>query len=358
MTSQRTETRPQDGAARQPQCSRNRPSIKLAGPAVTAIAAITPIIAIAVAALFPISAAAASAAPAAAKEAGDSPTIKEVLARSIAARGGIEKLKAVTTRRESGRLALAAGAEWPFVIDHKRPHSYLIEIDLQAAKLVRAFDGVHGWQMQPQNKVADQMAYDDQRNMANDADFDFCGPLVETNIKGKAELVGREPYDGHDAWRVKIVQLSGDVSYFDLDATTYLPLHWEGARWINGKPVLFESSYADYREVDGIKYPFLVLSWQKGSNQKQKRVFNKIENNPSIDDSRFAMPANATPPPPPAPVRAAPTGAVPPVTKTPSGAAPSGPATAPMAPMAPMAPIAPMTPPATTPPATTPPPGI
>jgi hypothetical protein len=247
------------------------------------------------------------------------PTLKDLLARSLDARGGRAKLSAVETRRESGRLALAEGAEWPFALEHKRPRSVRMEIDLQGAKLIRVYDGVHGWQMQPQKKVAEEMGLDDRRNMAGEADFDFCGALVDTNVKGNAEVVGKQTADGHDVYRVKVILLTGDVSYFDLDAATYLPIHWEGARWINGRPVVFESSFADYRDVDGIRYPFLINTWMKGSTQKQRRTFVKIENNPPIADARFAMPADAIPVPTAPPARAA----------APAPAAPAAPMPAP-----------------------------
>jgi hypothetical protein len=272
--------------------------------------------------LTPRPAASQAAAPAAKPAPGSPalPTVKDLLARALEARGGRAKLRAVETRRESGRLALAEGAEWPFTLEHKRPRSLRMEIDLQGTKLIRAYDGVHGWQLQPQKKISEEMGLDDRRNMANEADFDFCGALIETNVKGSVELVGKQTADGHDAYRLKVTLLTGDIAYYDLDATTYLPIHWEGARWINGKLSLFESSFADYRDVDGIKYPFLILTWMKGSTQKQKRTFAKIENNPPIDDSRFAMPADATPAPSVPPNRGAA-----PATATPPPAAPATP---------------------------------
>jgi hypothetical protein len=281
------------------------------------------------------------------------PTVKDVLARSLEACGGRAKLSASETRRETGRLSLAPGTEWPFTIEHKRPRNLRMEIDLQGTKLVRVYDGLHAWQLQPQKKVAEEMGLDDRRNIANESDFDFFGPLIDTNIKGRAELLDRETVDGHDAYRLKVTLLDGDVFTYDIDAATYLPIHSEGARWINGKPTVFESTYADYREVDGIKYPFLIQLWVKGSTQKQKRTFTKIENNPPIADSRFSMPADAIPAPPPAhPSRFI----TPPATVVTPPATTSAPATAPpgQAPSPTQAPSLP--PPASIPAPSSPPP--
>jgi hypothetical protein len=92
------------------------------------------------------------------------PTVQEVLAKSLAARGGAQKLHAVQTRREIGTLELGAGNRWPFVVEHKRPNRMRMEIELQGAKLIRGFDGAHGWQKQPQAPAPEMLAGDDQHN--------------------------------------------------------------------------------------------------------------------------------------------------------------------------------------------------
>lgn len=264
------------------------------------------------------------------------PTVREILDRSLAARGGKARLGKVESRRETGRLSLAAGTEWPFTIEQKRPRDLRMEIDLQGNRLVRAYDGVHGWQQQPQKKVAEEMSTDDRRNVANEADFD--GPLADTLIKGHADLLGKATVEGHDVYQVKVTLLDGDILTYDIDAATWLPTHAEGARWINGRAVLFESSFADYRDVDGIKYPFLIEIWAKGSTQKQRRTFAKIENNPPLDDNRFAVPPDALPAPVTPPNRAA-TPTAPPA-KPPASTPPP-----PAAPSTPPPPAAPATPP-------------
>jgi hypothetical protein len=276
-----------------------------------------------VAACWLLAAAAALLAPAlpAAPKPPATPTLAEVLARSLAARGGTQKLHAVTTRREIGTLALGVGNEWPFIVEHKRPKLFRMEIELQGAQLVRTFDGLHGWQKQPQAAAPEPLSGDDLHNVANEADFDNA--LVDTSTKGKAELLGKETMGGHDAYKVRVTLLSGDVFDYDLDAVSYLPIHWEGSRLINGKPVVFESDFSDYRDAGGVKYAFQVQSSIKGSDQKQKITFTKIEVNTPIDDARFTPASIAAPPPaaaapPPAPKPASPPPAPPPAPPPPA----------------------------------------
>jgi hypothetical protein len=264
----------------------------------------------AAAALLPAPLAAAPKPPA-------GPTLAQVLARSLEARGGAQKLHAIVTRREIGTLALGAGNEWPFIVEHKRPNHYRMEIELQGAQLIRAFDGIHGWQKQPQAAAPEPLSGDDLHNMTNEADFDNA--LIETPGKGKAELLAKEAVGGHEAYKVQITLLSGDVVAYYVDAASYLPIHWEGTRTINGKPVVFESDFSDFREAGGVKYPFLIQSSIKGSAQKQKITFTKIEVNAPIDDARFTPASVAAPP------AAAPPPATPPPSANPSPPPPATP---------------------------------
>ncbi len=277
-----------------------------------------------------------------------SPTVQEVLAKSAAARGGAKQLHAVTTRREVGTLGLGAGNEWPFVVEHKRPggcERSQVLVARAASSRCRLRQAVR--------PVPRPRCHLGAHNIANEADFDNA--LIDTATKGKAELLGKESIGGTAgagsaagaagkiAYKVQVTLTNGDVFYYYIDATSYLPIHWEGSRLISGKPVLFESDFNDYRDAGGVKIPFQIVSSIKGSAQKQKITLSKIETNVPIDDARFT-PASMAAPPAAAPAPAPPA-AVPPAAAPPAAAAPHPPAAA-----------SPSTPPPATPPPATPPP--
>jgi hypothetical protein len=51
-----------------------------------------------------------------------------------------------------------------------------------------------------------------------------------------------------------------------------------------------ETTFSDYKDVDGYMQPFSIEQGAKGMPQKQKMTFTKIELNVPLDDSRFAFP--------------------------------------------------------------------
>ncbi len=93
---------------------------------------------------------------------------------------------------------------------------------------------------------------------------------------------------------------SGDVSYFSFDASSYLILRFQGTRKNGDKETPTESFFRDFREVDGLEYPFLVESVSPDTGDTQRIFADKIEVNVTIKESHFekpALPAASTPPP-------------------------------------------------------------
>jgi outer membrane lipoprotein-sorting protein len=244
-------------------------------------------------------------------------TADEIVTRVLDARGGAERIKAVQAERVTGRISFAPGVEGPFVVELKRPHKMHMEISIEDKKLVRVYDGKsEGWTINPfaENKNLQPMSAEDLKNISDESDFD--GPLVDYRAKGnQVELVGKEDLDGAPAYRLKLTNKNGDVRFYLFDASSYLLLKWEGVRKAEDKEIPWESSFHDYREVNGLKYSFEIDSGSPGTDLKQAIVADKIEIDAEIDESHFARPA--PPEAPPAPV--APADSDPPPPTTPPG---------------------------------------
>src|SRR6185295_1466022 len=122
-------------------------------------------------------------------------------------------------------------------------------------------------------------------------DSDFDGPLVNYQQKGnKVEYVGMEPVEGTDAFKLKVTLASGDVRYYFMDTEYYVPIKIETKRMIRGAEREYETSLGDYKQAGGVYFPHSLEINVKGSQNRQKWTFEKIETNVPVDDNRFAIP--------------------------------------------------------------------
>ena len=227
-------------------------------------------------------------------------SVDDILAQYLVARGGVEKIKAVQSERVTGTISFGPGEEGPFVVERARTLKMHMEFNLNGQVIIRTYDGrSKGWTYNPfaPNPSVQPMTEADLRNIFEEADFD--GPFVDYKSKGnQIELAGKEDVEGKPAFKLKLTNRNGEISYFFFDAATHLLLKWEGNRKLGDKEVPWVSFFRDFREVNGLKYPFLIESEELGAENVQKITAEKIEVNVPIDEARFGKP---NPPPPPAP---------------------------------------------------------
>lgn len=225
-------------------------------------------------------------------------TVDEIVANHIKAAGGYDKLKAVKTVRISGKVMFGT-IEAALTQENKRPNLTRTDISIQGKNLTIGYDGKVGWQINPfQGRMdAELLGEDDLKDIVEQADFD--GPIIDAKEKGnKIEYSGKEPVEGTDTYKLTITLKNGDVRYYYLDTDSYLPLKIEQTTMIRGAARETFTIPGDYKEVEGLVFPFSVENGRKGSDQRQKVSFDKVELNPSVDDARFKMPAAAPAPAP------------------------------------------------------------
>jgi len=231
-------------------------------------------------------------------------TADDVINAYLKARGGLTKIRAVQSERVSGTLSFGPAIEGPFFVERKRPLKMHMEMTLNGQTLIRVFDGKSaGWIYNPflPNAAVQPMPPADIRGIAEEADFE--GPFIDYKAKGnQIEFVGKDEVEGKPAQKLKLTNKQGDIGYFFFDASTGLILKWEGTRRNGDKDIPWETYFRDFRDVEGLKYPFLVESGAAGSDQTQKIIATKIEINIPLNDSQFAEPKApaplATPPAP------------------------------------------------------------
>ena len=216
----------------------------------------------------------------------------EIVAKVLASRGGLEKLRAVKSQRITGTIYFSPDLYGPFVAEFKRPGKMHNEITIQNKTVVRTFNGKDGgWVLNPfSGKDAPQaMSADEIRDAMNESDFD--GPLVDSKAKGMAiEFGGTEKIEGRDTYILKVTHKDGKMSKYAFDAKTYLMAKWSGTDTVNGEQVSRERLFHDYREVNGLKFAFELVSNNPGMDVTQRILVDKIEVDPQIDEAHFEKP--------------------------------------------------------------------
>ena len=218
-------------------------------------------------------------------------TVDEIIAKNIAAKGGMDKLKAVKTVRMTGRMTIGPGIEAPVVMELQRPNTMRMDITVQGMTLSQGFDGAKAWILNPLqgSKVPQEMSAEEKSMVEEQADID--GPLMDYKSKGhKAELLGKEKVEGSDAYKLKLTLKNGVIRTFYIDAEHFLEIKEESKRTIRGTETDGETIYGDYKEVGGMMFPHSIDGGQKGNPQRQKLAVEKIEINVPLDATRFKMP--------------------------------------------------------------------
>ncbi|HEX6737439.1 MAG TPA: hypothetical protein VF310_04100 [Vicinamibacteria bacterium] len=219
-------------------------------------------------------------------------TVDEIVAKNLKARGGVDKLKAVSSVRMSGRMTLGPGQEAPLVIELKRPSKVRIEVTVQGMTMIQAYDGATGWAVVPFAGKPDPQAMGPEETRQAEEQADFDGPLMDWKQKGhKVELVGKEKVPEGEAYKLRVTLKGGDVRYFFVDASSFLEVRAEGKRTAQGSEMEFENILKDYRAVGGLMVAHAVEMGPKGAAEKAKLTLDKVELNPAIDEGRFKMPA-------------------------------------------------------------------
>jgi hypothetical protein len=221
-------------------------------------------------------------------------TTDEIVAKVLAARGGLEKAKAVQTERITGTIYFNPELYGPFLAEFKRPGKMHNEVTIQNKTVVRSFNGKDtGWVTNPfaGKNAPEPMSAEEVKDAVNEADFD--GPLVDAKAKGNAiELSGTEKVEGRDAYILKVTHKDGQVSAYSFDTKTFLLVKWSGVDTVSGEEVTRETYFHDYRDVGGLKFAFELVSNTPGADVTQRIVVDKIEVDPQIDETHFGKPAS------------------------------------------------------------------
>jgi len=140
------------------------------------------------------------------------------------------------------------------------------------------------------------MSADEARALADEALVE--GPLLAARKDGsRVDYLGREDFDGTNAYKLKVTQKDGDEFTYWLDPDTFLEIKVDETRKIRGAEQTTETELGDYEKVAGVYFPMSVESWTQGQpNQRQRTIIASGTANGTVAADYFAEPQTAVPP--------------------------------------------------------------
>ena len=212
-------------------------------------------------------------------------TVDEIIAKNMAAKGGLEKLKGIQTMRTVGTMTSQGQPSVQMTFISKRPNLSRQEIVMGAQTMVMVFDGTRARMINPMMGPTPIDMPAEQVEMIKDQS-DIDGPLVDYKAKGYLiELVGVETLDTKKVFHLRVTRKLLPVQDLYLDGVTYLEAKM--STMVPGSGVI-ETVFGDYRQVDGMTMPFSVKNVAAGMTLSEMKL-SRIEVNQNVNDSVFTI---------------------------------------------------------------------
>ncbi|MDT4897330.1 MAG: photosynthetic reaction center cytochrome c subunit [Acidobacteriota bacterium] len=219
------------------------------------------------------------------------PTVDQVLAKYTQAIGGEAAFKKLTSRVMKGSQISADGNAMPIESYQVAPNKLATVMTGKQGAMMTGYNGTVGWQKGPRGQR--QMSGGQLEQMKLAADFYSDLKLKESypnlTVAGREKIGDRETY-------VLVSKPSANLTsklYFDTQTGLLLRILDIFQTMI--APVPSQQDLEDYRDVDGVKMPFIIRFSPVQPRDAWTRKYTEIKHNVPVDEARFNMPPAPAP---------------------------------------------------------------
>jgi len=219
------------------------------------------------------------------------PSVDAIVADYVAARGGLAKIRAIKSLRQTGRIFEGHGREALVVREVKPPGRIRVQFTIQGVTAVFASNGTTGWKVSPfEDDMQIKELPDEVTNEAIEQ-TDLEGPLVDWKAKGHTvEFAGNQTVNGRATYRLKVTLKSGNVRYSYIDVASHFEVRVDSTRQIKGRDLKIETTFSDHKKTGGVLFPRRIEIAAEGRPQHPRVVVDKVEVNPALSDPLFERP--------------------------------------------------------------------
>ncbi len=215
----------------------------------------------------------------------DLPTVDAILEKYVAAIGGREAQRKITTRVTRGRVDVPGFSFGGKVeVYAKAPNKSLTVMDVEPMGLVRTgFDGRTGWILAGNGSETTGRA-----DRAALVDVDFYRDIKLKELYTRLKVIGKVKEGFRQAYVVEAVPPGGSAESFYFDVESGLLVRRDLTRPSSTGTTRAEVYFHDWREVDGVKIPFRMT--QVMPTRKLVTTIEDVKHNVPVDDAIFRKP--------------------------------------------------------------------
>jgi len=228
------------------------------------------------------------------------PKPEQILAKYVAALGGEQALRSMTSRVITSTTELSPNVRGAGPVVFARQMQYFKAPNLYATtyqpfngpQTAKGFDGMDSW-TQNANGTVIQASGAELDRAKRDADFYEAINLKQEYTR--LNVRGIEKVDDHDAYVMVGVPMGDNPERLYFDKETGLLLR---KSTYNPTPIgryVINTDYSDYRDAGGVKVPFLIRTLTVSPADTTVIHVEKVENNVPVDAAKFAKPESKAP---------------------------------------------------------------
>lgn len=210
------------------------------------------------------------------------PGVKQILDRYAQAVGGPEALMRITSRALKGSRIGADGALVPEEVYQKAPDKILTVTSYPNVVFSNGYNGTVGWAHSSSDgptPLPDQLLAQIKRDAV------FYKELKTQELYSTLLVLGRAMVRDAEAYVVQATPANGgpEKLFFDVRTGLLVRRYTESDTPLGKLPLQID--YEDYRDVDGIKQPFLI-HWSFPGRVWGRKI-DEIKQNVPVDDAKF-----------------------------------------------------------------------
>jgi hypothetical protein len=214
------------------------------------------------------------------------PSAQEIIEKYIQALGGDASIQKMETRVDTGSLEVTSHNMHSKIETYRKaPQEFLTVVHGPRGDTSQGYNGTIGWQQR--GGEVEELSGDDLIRLKDSAAF-VPGMNLKKNY-AHLEVKDIAKIDGQDTYRIIASRASGtaDQYYFDAQSGLLLRVSTEIDSPLGAIPQ--DAYYEDYRDVSGVKVPFLIRIVRADGATIYK--WEQIQANIPVDSSRFEKPA-------------------------------------------------------------------